>query len=240
MKKKDLMNGDIVVLRSGQIAVVIELEKEAYLLFQHNGFEFLSDYYDDDMIYEGNIDAIMQVFRPNGGLGFEGVDEAVPIYERDKSWFRPTEEAMSKVRDDAQVEKCSRVAVKKDTIAIISQAFYGNRTGTEIRRESIDRFILGYQSDDLPITEPVDRTVIQLPGSNNLVLIYNKYQEEEWLEKKAYALQKDNYVIKPLALIPELNIEIYSRCIVCRMAPDGEFESLDKGDCDVWSRYLSV
>lgn len=43
-------------------------------------------------------------------------------------------------------------------ISIISQAFYGNRTGTEIRRENIDRFILGYQTDDFDVTEPVDRT----------------------------------------------------------------------------------
>lgn len=32
--------------------------------------------------------------------------------------------------------------MKNEHISIISQAFYGNRTGTEIRRENIDRFIL--------------------------------------------------------------------------------------------------
>ena len=74
--------------------------------------------------------------------------------------------------------------MKNELICIISQAFYGNRTGTEIRRENIDRFILGYQTDDFDVTEAIDRTVIHLPGSNNLVLVYNKYQEEERLKVK--------------------------------------------------------
>lgn len=129
--------------------------------------------------------------------------------------------------------------MKNELICIISQAFYGNRTGTEIHRENIDRFILGYQTDDVDVTEAIDRTVIHLPGSDNLVLVYNKYQEEERLKVKERALREDNYVIKPLAAIPELNLEIYSRCIVCRMNADGVFESLAEGDFKIWDRYLA-
>ena len=80
--------------------------------------------------------------------------------------------------------------MKNELICIISQAFYGNRTGTEIRRENIDRFILGYQTDDFDVTEAIDRTVIHLPGSDNLVLVYNKYQEEERLKVKERALRR--------------------------------------------------
>jgi hypothetical protein len=126
-----------------------------------------------------------------------------------------------------------------ETIFIISQAFYGNRTSTQIRREDIDRFILGYQSDDLTVTEPIDRTIIHLPGSDNLVLVYNKYQEEEQLEVKERALREDNYILKPVASIPEANLDIYSRCIVCRMNTDGVFESLGEGDYEIWGRYLA-
>ena len=129
--------------------------------------------------------------------------------------------------------------MKNELICIISQAFYGNRTGTEIRRENIDRFILGYQTDDFDVTEAIDRTVIHLPGSDNLVLVYNKYREEERLKVKERALREDTYVIKPLAVIPELNLEIYSRCIVCRMNADGVFESLAEGDFKIWDRYLA-
>lgn len=129
--------------------------------------------------------------------------------------------------------------MKNELICIISQAFYGNRTGTEIRRENIDRFILGYQTDDFDVTEAIDRTVIHLPGSDNLVLVYNKYQEEERLEAKERALREDNYILKPLASIPEMNLDIYSRCIVCRMNADGVFESLAEGDYEIWGRYLA-
>ena len=129
--------------------------------------------------------------------------------------------------------------MKNELISIISQAFYGNRTGTEIRRENIDRFILGYQTDDFDVTEPVDRTIIHLPGSDNLVLVYNKYQEEERLKVKERALREDNYILKPLASIPETNLDIYSRCIVCRMNAEGDFESLCEGDYKIWSRYLA-
>ena len=47
------------------------------------------------------------------------------------------------------------------------------------------------------------------------------------------------YVIKPLAAIPELKLQIYSRCIVCRMNAAGEFESLGEGDFEIWGRYLA-
>lgn len=129
--------------------------------------------------------------------------------------------------------------MKNNVINIISQAYYGNRTGTSIRPEAIDRFILGYQTDDLPVTEPIDRTVIALPGSDRVVLIYNKYQEEESLEYKKEAFERDNYVMKPLASIPELSLELYSRCIVCRMSPAGEIENLENEDFEIWSRYLA-
>ena len=89
------------------------------------------------------------------------------------------------------------------------------------------------------MTEPVDRTIIRLTGSDNLVLIYNKYQEEERLKVKERALREDNYVIKPLASIPELDLEIYSRSIVCRMNAVGGFESLGEGDSEIWGRYLA-
>lgn len=124
-------------------------------------------------------------------------------------------------------------------ISIISQAFYGNRTGTEIRRENIDRFILGYQTDDFDVTEPVDRTIVHLLGSDTLVLIYNKHREEERLEVKERAFREENYILKPLASIPEMNLDIYSRCIVCRMNAEGVFESVCESDYEIWGRYLA-
>ena len=34
--------------------------------------------------------------------------------------------------------------------------------------------------------------------------------------------------MKPLATIPELDLTLYSRCLVCRMNEDGTFASLEK------------
>ena len=73
--------------------------------------------------------------------------------------------------------------MKNEIISIITQAFYGNRTGTEIRTDEVDRFILGHL-DDFPFDDPIDRTIIRLPGSENLVLVYNKFAEQNELARK--------------------------------------------------------
>ena len=129
--------------------------------------------------------------------------------------------------------------MKEEHINIIAQAFYGNRTGTEICTENIDRFILGYLDNTIPVTETIDRTIVHLPGSEHLVLIYNRYEEEERLSLKKRAWEEAQYVIKPLASIPEMSLEIYSRCIACRMTSSGEFQSIENEDLGVLGRYLA-
>ena len=83
MKKNELMNGDIVVLSSGSVAVVIGKGENAYLLYQYGGFEYLDECYDDDLYNEMDEDMVMQVFRSNGCYGLEGVDQEEPLWERD-------------------------------------------------------------------------------------------------------------------------------------------------------------
>lgn len=129
---------------------------------------------------------------------------------------------------------------KKEPIAIMTQAFYGNRTCTEVLPENIDRFILGYLDDSFPVTDPIDRTIVKVPNTDNLVIIYNKYQEERRLHDKEKYYLEDNYVLKPLAVIPELNLELYSRCIVCRMNEKGELESLQDDDYKKFVHYLAA
>lgn len=124
-------------------------------------------------------------------------------------------------------------------ISIIAQAFYGNRTGTEIKKENVDRFILGVLDDSIPIVETIDRTVIPIPNLENLVIVYNKHQEGEKLKDKEKYLKEDGYELKPLAFIPEEKLEIYSRCIVCRVNEEGELESLEEGDYEKFVKYLA-
>ena len=67
--------------------------------------------------------------------------------------------------------------MKNDYIFIMVQGFYGNRTGTEIKKEDFDYFMLGYvDKPSYPIdTNNFDRTVIRLPKNENIVFVYNKF-----------------------------------------------------------------
>lgn len=126
---------------------------------------------------------------------------------------------------------------KKNLISIVTQAYYGNRTATEISTEKLDRFIIGCLHD-FPIDYPLDRTIIKVPNTDNIVLVYNKYKEAERRELKEKVLKEENYNLKPLAVIPEENIELYSRCIACRMKENGELESLQDNDYNKLINYL--
>ena len=128
---------------------------------------------------------------------------------------------------------------KKNTlIDIVTQAFYGNRVGTEVKLENIERFIVGCL-DDFPIKQPLDKTIIKMPNADNIVIVYNKYKEEERKKLAEKLLREENYVLKPLAIIPEYNMKLYSRCIACRMNESGELESLHEGDYDKIIEYFA-
>lgn len=127
---------------------------------------------------------------------------------------------------------------KRESVSIVAQGFYGNRTVTEISKENVDRFILGYQDNSIPMSEPVDRSVIRIPNTTDLVIVYNKHQEAECLQKRE-KWAEEGYEMKPLALIPETGVQIYSRCIVCRMAENGEIESLQRDDYEKFMKYLA-
>ena len=218
--KQDLLTGDIVVTRCGELGVVLA-EKE-YILYQNDGLDFY-DMFTDTLLSEDEDNKwdIMKVYRGEAISFFDYEDEE-PIYEREET----TEDSLEKQN-------------RSDDIFIIAQAFYGNRTGITIKTDHLDRLILGYTGDDFDIKEPVNRTIVKIPETDNLVIIYNKYQEELELKHKETLLKADNYVLKPLAFIPTERIEIYSRCIVCRMNENGKLDSLQHEDLEnVW-KYLS-
>ena len=128
------------------------------------------------------------------------------------------------------------------SIDIIAQAFYGNRTHTTIRLENVDMFIWGVLDskfeDSLPKTYKEGRTVVNVPDTDNIVIVYNKDQEKQDREDvKRY--EKEGYVGKPLAVIPEIGVTIYSRCFVCRMNEAGELESLLSEDYPKFMKYLA-
>ena len=239
MKKTALETGDIVVLRNGQHGVVIKTEKEQYILYPEGGYDFFDDY-NDDLTYAysgGECDDtdIMQVYRAEHcAIGFSDYTDEEPIYEREESCECITKKN-TEIDEDADNKN---VATKNNNrIEILSQAFYGNRTGTEVREENIDCFILGHLSD-LPFDpREIDRKVIPVPDSDSVVIIYNGIQEANFRAK--FESDKSGYNPKPLAVIPEIGLEIYSRCIACRMTAEGEFESLCDEDYEMILKYFA-
>ena len=126
-----------------------------------------------------------------------------------------------------------------NTISIVAQAFYGNRTGTNIKKEDVDSFILGNLDGINGSNDIVNRTIVRVPNTDNIVIVYNKHEEEKRLKDKEDYFAKDNYELKPVVVIEEDGIEIYSRCIVCRINDNGELESLKDGDYEKFVNYLA-
>ena len=133
---------------------------------------------------------------------------------------------------------------KKQGITILVQGFYGNRTITRIALEDFDAFMQGYLVAKDFDGKNIDRTIIQVPGSENLVIVYNKYQEEKKLERIVREIQKRNkkerICYTPTAVIPEKGIVLYSRCIVCRMGEDNCLQSIEEADVEKVCKYLAV
>ena len=253
MKLNELKTGDIVVTRYGTRGVVIRDGSNEYILYQDSGCDFFWDF-NEDMTWEYDEEEwdIMRVYRDyfNGVITFIDFEDAYLVYDRDSSWVMPTEEEVETKaeanrikREQEEEERRKRAAEaakdKEDNyIRIIAQAFYGNRTVTEIDKEDVDTFIMGIHDKSLRPMYDTDRTIVRVPGTDDLVIIYNKYREERQLEY-GRRLAEEGINIKPLAVIPEEGIEIYSCCIVCRMNEDGELESLQYEDLDKCLEYLA-
>ena len=112
---------------------------------------------------------------------------------------------------------------KEKTIIIVTQQFYGNKVIVEIKERNLDNFVLGLIAEEseigFDITElfPKDRTIVKIPNSENLYLIYNKYTFS--------------------AYIPELNFKLYSRCIICKIE-NGVYKDITANDLPLFMKYL--
>ena len=136
---------------------------------------------------------------------------------------------------------------KNDNMAILIQHFYGNRTVTFISLDDFDAIMLGHLDtklfDKTRDREKIDRTIIRVPDTDNVVLVYNKYQEEERLKELQHFIQevyKNRYRFNPSAVIPEMGIVLYSRCIACRINEAGALISLEKEDYPKVVQYLTA
>lgn len=114
-------------------------------------------------------------------------------------------------------------------VAIINSKGFSMVT---IQREAIEYFIVGYTGvpKELFGYTKIDKSIINIPHTNNLVIVYNKYQEEE--------ARKDNSA-KPIIYIKENDVAIYSRCIIGRINADGNISSITKEEHNIITKYLT-
>jgi hypothetical protein len=129
----------------------------------------------------------------------------------------------------------------KEKNYVLMMGLYGNRTIIDMTREklenksdgiNLEHMILGIL-DKVAIAgdEKFDTTILSIPNTNNLVILYNKYQEEK--------VKTHNEQTKPLISIPTENIEIYSRCVICRQDNDGKLNSIEPQDMNSILNYLA-
>lgn len=136
---------------------------------------------------------------------------------------------------------------KEKQMTIIAQGLYGNRMMTSIDPEHFDALMLGYLDmgayEFMRNEEKIDRTIIRVPDTENLVLVYNRFREEKRLRSLQEFIQTvrinkfDRF--NPSAVIPEKGIVLYSRCIACRITEEGELISVEQGDYEKVCRYLT-
>lgn len=245
MKKNDLRTGDIVVMKyNGELGVIL-LETNI-ILFQNNGREDLDDY-DENMIYLYDDDAIMEVYRESDFYEVDS-DEVEVLYQRDKNWKRPSKEErdafhakMEEKREKEYKKWLERLEERNENhIDIIAQAIYGNRTLMKIERNRFDNYILGELSSNMYPDANIEKIIVPSPKCKDIVIVYGKKEEEEKLQNVSKWYQEDGYIAKPLAIIPELDLKIYSRCLVCRIDENGIFQSLQKDDAQYFIDYLAA
>lgn len=140
------------------------------------------------------------------------------------------------------------IDLNQDVIFVIAQHFYGNRTGTKIRRENINSFLKGIldRAPSTGETETVDRKVVKIPGADNVVIVYDQNQEDEYINVKfpeRAKFHKEKYgediEMRTSCEIPEIGFKIHTRCFACRVDEAGQLQSLQREDGEIVMKYLA-
>lgn len=143
---------------------------------------------------------------------------------------------------------------KTMSISVIAQYFYGNRTGTEIKRDWVDHFLRGHISRTLfgpKDVQDVVRKVVRVPSTEDLVIVYDQTQEDRYVNedfprlyekegKDYFDLWGEELKMHVSCEIPEIGFKIHTRCFACRMDENGVLQSLEEDDYKHFIHYLPV
>ena len=139
-----------------------------------------------------------------------------------------------------------------NSISIISQFFYGNRTGTEIQRDWVDHFLRGHLSREIYGSKDIQdavRKTVRVPGSANIVVVYDQTQEDRYVNEdfpEIYAQDGARYLerwgeelkMHVSCEIPAIGFKIHTRCFACRMDENGILQSLEEDDYKQFIHYF--
>ena len=117
--------------------------------------------------------------------------------------------------------------------------------------EGADAFLLGHTSpvDFSKTGEKVERKIVIVPGTDNLVIVYDQLQEDHYVNVKfpeQYAEHAEEYKehtgrefkMQVTCKIPEIDFEIHTRCFACCIDEHGELQSLENGDGEKVIEYF--
>ena len=141
---------------------------------------------------------------------------------------------------------------KNDSIFIIAQFFYGNRTGTEITLDWVDNFLRGQISREIygpKDVQDVVRKTVRVPGPKNIVIVYDQTQEDRYVNEefpRYYAEDGADYFARwgeELKMhvsceIPGIGFKIHTRCFACRMDEAGNLQGLEENDYTQFIHYF--
>lgn len=113
---------------------------------------------------------------------------------------------------------------KKERFDVFTMGFYGNRTIVPCYDdEDIDCILTGYTNKELmrKMAEPIDKRFVKIPNSKCYVLYNNHNQDNS----------------RPVIIIPEENIKVYGRCIICRKDNDN-ITGIETDDIATFEKYI--
>jgi len=144
--------------------------------------------------------------------------------------------------------------LKNNTISVIAQQVYGNRTGMEVSRDEVDYFLRGclsrevYKFEDL---SDMKRRIVHVPGAEYIVIVYDQTQEDRYVNvdfPEKYERLVDRYregtgremTMQVSCEIPEISFKIHTRCFACRMDENGVLQSLQDDDYKQFIHFFPV
>lgn len=250
MKKKDLLSGDIIMQRDGELGIV--LVEDDCILFQRYGKDELS-FFNDDLTYldncEENEEDIIRVYRDCSFYDIQ-CNHVEPIFKRDLNdnqvfdidIIAHTLEVDEKRKKDINYANQKRTYSSNESIKVMAQHLYGNRSINHIHPLTIKPLLIGIYDYRKFSNQEVDLKIVKVPNSNNVVIIYDQIQEDIYLNPNLTLKQKQDLIWfnsyrvrsdKELITceIKEIDFKIHTNCIACKMDENGQFKSLE--DCDI-------